>query len=202
MTVRRVARGNKRTRRGRREMSERFFSIDRPFGSPPPELNDRGGHEEKATGIDVKYAQGDDDAGIWGNEGSSRVENNSGHDTLSAYVDRSELCATSNPSRLVSRRHDFFECIPLDDRLSISKDTVADALLEDEIFYRDDNPGAVDENDISSPTSKPLLQDPHPLGEDNFMLEPLAEEDKRVCTRELALDWQNLSAVLLCGGTV
>jgi hypothetical protein len=34
------------------------------------------------------------------------------------------------------------------------------------------------------------------------MLEPLAEEDGRVCTRERALDWQSLFAVLLCGGTV
>jgi hypothetical protein len=34
------------------------------------------------------------------------------------------------------------------------------------------------------------------------MLEPLAEKDKRICTRERALDRQSLFAVLLCGGTV
>jgi hypothetical protein len=39
----------------------------------------------------VKYAQDDDGAGIRGNEGSARVENNSEHDTMSAYVDSSEL---------------------------------------------------------------------------------------------------------------
>ena len=48
MTVTRVARGNKRTRRGRREMRERFIHIDRPFDSPPPELNDGGGPEGTA----------------------------------------------------------------------------------------------------------------------------------------------------------
>jgi hypothetical protein len=56
MTVTRIARGNKRTRRGRREMVERFLSIDRPFDSPPPELNDGGGREGTAIEIDVKYA--------------------------------------------------------------------------------------------------------------------------------------------------
>jgi hypothetical protein len=55
-------------------MSERFISIDRPFNSPPIELNDGGGREETAKGIDVKYAQDDDDSGIWRNEGSARVE--------------------------------------------------------------------------------------------------------------------------------
>jgi hypothetical protein len=63
-TVTRFARGSKRTRRGRREMSERFLSVDGPFDSPHPELNDGGGREGTAIGIDVKYAQGDDDAGI------------------------------------------------------------------------------------------------------------------------------------------
>jgi hypothetical protein len=183
-------------------MSERFCSIDRLFDSQPPELNDGGGREGTAIGIDVKYAQGDDDAGIRGNEGIARFENNSGHDTLSAYVDNSELCATSNTSRLDSRIHDSFECIPLDDRLPLSKDTVADALLEDEIFYRSDIPGSVDESDKISPTSTPGMQDPNPIGEGNYMLEPLAEDDKRVCTRKRALDCQSLFAVFLCGGTV
>jgi hypothetical protein len=150
----------------------------------------------------VNYAQGDDDAGIRGNEGNARVENNSGHDTLSAYVDRFELCATSNPSRLDSRRNDSFECIPLDDRLPLSKDTVADALLENEIFYRSDTPVSVDESDSSSPTSTPGMLDPSPLGKGNYMLEPLVEEDRLICTRERALDWQSMFAALLCGGTV
>ena len=57
MTVTRVAHGNKRTRRGRKEMRERFLSIDRPFDSPPPELNDGGGPKLKAIGIDVTNAQ-------------------------------------------------------------------------------------------------------------------------------------------------
>jgi hypothetical protein len=160
MTVTRFARGSKRNRRGRREIRERFLSIDRPFYSPPPKLNDGGVREGTAIWIDLKNAQSDDAAGIRVNEGSARVENNSGHDTLSAYVVSSELYATSNPSRLDSRRHDFFECIPLDDRLPLSEDTVADALLEDEIFYRSD-------------TSTPVLQDPNPLGEGNYLLEPL-----------------------------
>jgi hypothetical protein len=107
MKVTRVAGGNKRTRRGRREMSERFLSFDRPFDSRSPELNYGGGRKETAILIDVKNAQGDDDAVIRGNEGSGRVENNSGHDTLSAYVNSSELCATSNPSRIDSRRHNY-----------------------------------------------------------------------------------------------
>jgi hypothetical protein len=94
MKVTRVARGNKRTRRDRREMSERFLSFDRPLDSPPPELNDGGGREGTAIGIYVKYAKGDDDAGIRGNESSAGVENNSGHDTLSASVNSSERCAT------------------------------------------------------------------------------------------------------------
>ena len=100
MTVTRVARGNKRTRRGRREMRERFLPIDRPFDSPPPELNDGGGPEGTAIGIDVTFAQRDNDASIRSSEGSVRVENNPVHDTVSAYVDSSELCATPNPSRL------------------------------------------------------------------------------------------------------
>jgi hypothetical protein len=69
-------------------------------------------------------------------------------------------------------------------------------------IYRDDTPGSVDENDSSSPTFTPLLQDPNPCGEGNYMLEPLAKEDKRVCTRERALDWQSLFSVLICGRTV
>ena len=77
MTVTRVARGNKRTRRGRREMRERFLPIDKPFDSPPPELNDGGGPEGMAIGIDVTYAQRDDDARIRGIEGGARVENDS-----------------------------------------------------------------------------------------------------------------------------
>jgi hypothetical protein len=140
MTVTRVARGNRITRRGQREMRERFLPIDRPFDLPPPELNGGGGREGTAIGIDVKYAQRDDGASIWGNEGSARVENFSVHDTVSAYLESSELCATPNHSRLDSRRHDSIECIPLDDRLPLSMDTVTDALLEDEIFYRDDIP--------------------------------------------------------------
>jgi hypothetical protein len=73
ITVTRVADGNKRTRRGRREMSERFFSNDRPFYSPSRELNDGGGREGTEIGIDVKYAEGNDDAGIRGNKGNARV---------------------------------------------------------------------------------------------------------------------------------
>jgi hypothetical protein len=90
----------------------------------------------------------------------------------------------------------------MDDRLPLSKDTVADALLEDEIFYRNDSPGSVEENDSSCPTSTPLFPDPSPLGEGNHMLEPLEDEDGLVCIREQALDWQSLFAVLLCGATV
>jgi hypothetical protein len=164
-----VASGNKRTRRGRRIMSERFLSSYRSFDSPPLELNDGGGRKVTAIWIDVKYAQGDDDSEIRGNEGSARVENNSGHDTVSAYVDSSELCGTSNPSRLYSRRNNSFECIPLDNRLPLSKDTVADSLLENKIFYRSDTPGSEDENDSSSPTSTPVMQDPSPLGKGNYM---------------------------------
>jgi hypothetical protein len=74
MAVTRVARGSKRIRRGRREMSERFLSIDRTFDSPPTELNDGGGCEGTAKGIYVKYAKGDDYSGIRGSEGSARVE--------------------------------------------------------------------------------------------------------------------------------
>jgi hypothetical protein len=33
----------------------------------------------------------------------------------------------------------------MDDRLRLSKDNVADALLEDDIFYRNDTPGSVKE---------------------------------------------------------
>jgi hypothetical protein len=66
----------------------------------------------------------------------ARVENISVHDTVSAYVESSELCATPNHSGLDSRRHDSIECIPLDDRLPLSIDNLTDALLEDEIFYR------------------------------------------------------------------
>jgi hypothetical protein len=68
-------------------MSERFLPIDRPLHSPPPELIDGGGREGTAIGIDVKYAQGDDDASIRGNEGCERTENISGLDTVSANVD-------------------------------------------------------------------------------------------------------------------
>jgi hypothetical protein len=175
MTIKRVACGNQRTRRGRREMSERFLSIDRTFDSPPTKLNDGGGREGTAIEIDVKYAKGDDDACKRGNEGRARVENDSGHDILSAYVDSSEPCATSNPSRLDSRRNDSFECIPPDDRIHLSKDTVVDALLVDEIFYRSDTPGSVYESDSSSSTSTPGMQDPSPLGKGNYMLEPLVE---------------------------
>jgi hypothetical protein len=121
---------------------------------------------------------------------------------VSAYVESSELCATPNHSRLDSRRHDSIECIPLDDRLLLSIDTAADALPEDEIYFRDDIPGSIDRNDNSGPTSTPDLQAPKPLGEGNYMLEPLKEEDGRVCTWERALDWQIMFFVLLCGGTV
>jgi hypothetical protein len=65
----------------------------------------------------------------------------------------------------------------MDDRLPLSKNTVADALLEDGIVYRNDTPGSVEENDSSSPTSTPLFPDPSPLGGGNHMLVPLAEED-------------------------
>jgi hypothetical protein len=84
MTVTRVARGNKRTRRGRRKIKKQVLPVDRLFDSPPPELNDGGVCEGTATGVEVKYAQDDDDSGIRGNEGSARVEYNSGHDTMSA----------------------------------------------------------------------------------------------------------------------
>jgi hypothetical protein len=183
-------------------MRERFLPIDRPFDLPPPELSDEGGREGTAIGIDVKYAQLSDDASMRGNEGSARVENISEHDTVSVYVESSELCVTPNPSRLDSRRHDSIECISLDDRLPLSVDTAPDALLEDEIFYRDEIPGTIDRHDGISPTFTPDLQNPKPLGEGNYMLEHLTEEDGRVCTRDRALDWQSLFAVLLCGGTV
>jgi hypothetical protein len=68
----------------------------------------------------------------------------------------------------------------MDDRFPLSKDTVADALLEDEIFFRNDTPGSIEENDSSSPTSTPLFPDPNPLGEGNHMPESLAEEDELV----------------------
>jgi hypothetical protein len=71
-------------------------------------------------------------------------------------------------------------CILLDDRIPLSKDTVADALFEDKIFYRSDTPGSVDESDSSSPTSTPGMQDPSPVGKGNYMLEPLVEEDRLV----------------------
>jgi hypothetical protein len=71
----------------------------------------------------------------------------------------------------------------MDDRLPLSKDTVADALLEDEIFHRNDTPGSVEEIDSSSPTSTPVFQDPSPLGKGNHKLEPFAEEDGLVCIR-------------------
>jgi hypothetical protein len=90
----------------------------------------------------------------------------------------------------------------MDDRLPLSKNTVADALLEDEIFYTNDTPRSVVENESSSPTFTSLFLDPNPLGEGNHMLEPLAEEDGLVCIREQALDWQSLFAVLPCGATV
>jgi hypothetical protein len=47
MTVTRVARGNRRTRLGQREMRERFLPIDRPFDLPLPELNDGGVEKER-----------------------------------------------------------------------------------------------------------------------------------------------------------
>jgi hypothetical protein len=90
----------------------------------------------------------------------------------------------------------------MDGRIPLSKDTIADDFPEDEIFYRSDTPGSVDESNSSSPNSTPGMQDPSPLGKSNYMLEPLVEEDRLVCTRERALDWQSLFAVLLCGGTV
>jgi hypothetical protein len=155
MTVKRIARGNRRTRRGQREMRERFLPIDRPFDLPPPELSEEGGREGTAIGIDVKYAQLSDDASMRGNEGSARVENISEHDTVSVYVESSELCVTPNPSRLHSRRHDSIECISLDDRLPLSVDTAPDALLEDEIFYRDEIPGTIERHDGISPTFTP-----------------------------------------------
>jgi hypothetical protein len=45
----------------------------------------------------------------------------------------------------------------MDDRIPLSKDAVADALLEDAIFYRSDTPGSVEDNDSSSLTSTPLF---------------------------------------------
>jgi hypothetical protein len=53
----------------------------------------------------VKYARSDDDFGMRGNESSARVEINSGHATVSAYLDSSELYAMLNPSRIDLRRH-------------------------------------------------------------------------------------------------
>jgi hypothetical protein len=38
------------------KMLERLLPIVRPFDSPPPELNDGGGREGTAKGIDKKYA--------------------------------------------------------------------------------------------------------------------------------------------------
>jgi hypothetical protein len=99
---------------------------------------------------------------------------------MSAYVDSSELYATSNPSRLDLRRNGSFECEPMDDSVPLRKDTVAYAIIEDEIFYRDDFPGSVHENDSISPTSSPVLQDLNSLVDGNYMLEPLAEEEKRL----------------------
>jgi hypothetical protein len=112
-----------------------------------------------------------------GNKRSVMVQNISMHDTVLAYVNSSELCARSNRSRLDSRRKCSIECIPMDDRLPLSKYTVADALLEDDIFYRNDIKVTAEENDSSSPTSTPFFLDPSPLGEGNNLLEPLAEED-------------------------
>jgi hypothetical protein len=49
------------------KMPKRLFPIEMPFHSPPSELNDGGGREGTAIGIDVKYAQRDDCVNIRGN---------------------------------------------------------------------------------------------------------------------------------------
>jgi hypothetical protein len=105
----------------------------------------------------VKYAQQDDYASIRGSEGKVKVENFSVHDTVSAYVDSSKLCATPITSRLDSRRNYSMECIKLDERLPLSIDTAVDALPEDETFYRDNIPGSIDRHDSSGPTFTPDL---------------------------------------------
>jgi hypothetical protein len=97
MTVTRVARVNKRIRRCPGKCVNDFFLLIGLFHSPHPELNDGGGREGTTIGIYWKYAQRDDYASIWGNEGSARFENNSGHETLSAYVDSSELVLRQIP---------------------------------------------------------------------------------------------------------
>jgi hypothetical protein len=53
---------------------------------------------------------------------------------------------------------------------------------------RDEIQGYVDENYSSSPTSTPVLQDPNPLGEGNYILEPFAKDDGHISTWERALD--------------
>jgi hypothetical protein len=202
MTVTRAARGNRRTRRGQREMRERFLPIDRPFDRQPPELNNGGGHEETEIGVDAEYARRDAVISISGNESSARVENISVHDAVSAHVNSSELHLTAIPSRPESERHDSIECMPLDDRLPHSMDTAANALLENEVFYREDIPALMDRNDSSSPPASPDIRDTKPVGEGSTIVEPLAEEDGIIATSERALDWQSLFAVLLCSGTV
>jgi hypothetical protein len=183
-------------------MRERFLPIDRPFDLPLQEVNDGGGREGTEIGVDAEYARRDDDVSIRGFEGSARVETISVQDAVSAYVDSSELRATPVPCRLDSMIHDSIECMLPDDRLPLCIDTAVDALLEDEIVYRDDILASLDRNDSSSPPATPDLQDPRPVGEVTAVLEPLAEEDGRVFTGERALDWQSLFAVLLCSGTV
>ena len=170
--------------------------------SPPPELNDKGGTEGTPIGIAVTYAQRDDNASIRSNDGSTRVESNSVHDTVSAYVDSSELCATPNPSRLYSRRHDSINCITLDDRIPLRIDTAGDTLLEDEIFYRDDIPGSIDSNYSSRPTFTPDGRTLRILAKAILCWNHLRKRMNVCSTRERALDWQSRFAVLLCGGTV
>jgi hypothetical protein len=123
-------------------------------------------------------------------------------DAVSEYVDSSELRATPVPCRLDSMIRDSIECMPPNDRLPLCMDTAVDALIEDEIVYRDEILAYLDRNGSSIPPATPDLQDPRAVGEVTTVLEPLAEEDGRVFTGERALDWQSLFAVLLCSGTV
>jgi hypothetical protein len=177
MTANRLACGNRRPRRGQRKICERFIPIDRPLGLPLQDLNDGGGREGTELGIDAEHVRRNDDVSIQGNEGSAMVENISVQDAVSAYVDSSELRIIPLPCRLDSRIHDSIECMPQDDRIPLCTDTAVDALLKEEIVYRDDILAYIDQNDSCSPPATPDLQDPRPGGDVTTMLEPLLEED-------------------------
>jgi hypothetical protein len=58
MTVKRVARENRKPRRGQLEMRERLLPIDRPFDLPLQDLNDVGGREGTEIGVDAEYTAG------------------------------------------------------------------------------------------------------------------------------------------------